>query len=223
VDPKDKIILLDLDGVLADFVSASIRVHQAPTTYDDITTYDYWKKWPSNDNRGQKMDDDEFWKLCSGYDFWYGIEPYAWAEDLYKSLCKISPVKIVTRPRFDDLGCIPAKIQWSVKHLGCNPEDVIPLYDKSLLSSEGHLLIDDSDENVDAFNAGYGGLAVRFPANWNNSYLHGWTAVIDVAQRFKFEEETFRAINDKLRIAAKKVDPDSLHSKLSRGDVTYGT
>jgi hypothetical protein len=205
-----------MDGVVANFVGASIVAHGAPVTYDDIDSYNYWRKWPSNDHRGEKMGDEEFWKYCSGYDFWYNIQPYDWAYDLYKSLCKVLPVKIVTRPRYDDVGCIPAKIQWCVKHLKCSAEDVIPIHDKSVLSYEGHLLIDDCDQNVEEFNVGYGGLAVRFPANWNESYLHGWSASVDVAQRFKLEEQTIRGINDKLRLAAKRVNPKSIHAKIAK-------
>lgn len=215
---SSKVILLDLHGVLANLVEESIKVHCAPTRHDATLEYDYWRKWPSNTHKGEKMTDEEFWSVCSGYEFWSNIEPYPWAVELYRSLCKLSPVKIVTRPRYDDVGCIPAAIHWCERYLSCPREDVIPIHDKSLLSYEDHILIDDSDENVDAFNAGYGGLAVRFPQPWNSSYLFGWTAVIDVAHRFKTEEQSIRRINDKLRIASSKIDPESLHSKLMRGE-----
>ncbi len=209
-----KIILLDLDGVLANLVDASITAHNAPTLHDECDTYNYWRKWPSNEHPGEKMKDAEFWKYCSGYGFWTGIKPYDWAFDLYKGLNKVADVKICTRPRHDDPDCVQGKIDWCKTHLNVPAEDVITIYDKWLLSSENHLLIDDSDENVDLFNGGYGGLAVRFPQPWNNSYLYGWTSLIDVAQRFDFEDPSLRPVDAKLQEMAKRVDKDQLHAKL---------
>ncbi len=80
-------ILLDCDGVLADFASAAIRIHNRPETHADIKRYDFWLDWG--------MTTDDFWKPIKR-DFWLSLEPYPYAVGFFEDLSEIGEITIST-------------------------------------------------------------------------------------------------------------------------------
>ena len=74
-----KEIYLDLDGVCANFVQASINAcgFGGTVSHDDIVTWDYYK-----DNFG--ISANQFWSDIDarGEAFWAGLNPYPWFNQL---------------------------------------------------------------------------------------------------------------------------------------------
>lgn len=167
-------ILLDMDGVLANFVGGAIDAHGADERVEEQTAYNFWRDWPTSwadryEWGENTMSDFEFWTACSGHDFWAGLKPYSWTVELYSELRKIAPVKIVTAPRSRDAGCFSGKLEWLHSHLGVNSTDVVFTSQKWLLNGNMNVLIDDHDDQFDNFIS-HGGDAVIFPQAWNHGY-----------------------------------------------------
>lgn len=164
-------ILLDADGVLVNFVQASLDAHGRLENHDDVKEWDYYYKWG--------MKDDEFWSKIRGHEFWASIKPYPWADELYKELCNLGRVTIVTSPCDDDF-CSAGKNIWIRKHFGLRPKDYFIGGRKELLANPYSVLIDDSEINIAAFRKA-GGHTILFPQPWNA----GTGVYFDVIKRVK--------------------------------------
>lgn len=149
-------IFLDCDGVLADFVSASLAYHGRSEKHDDIKTWNYFAEWG--------MTPEEFWRPLRGRHFWANLKPYPWATELYTALKALGDVTIVTSPS-DDIECASGKAEWLDFHLGIRPEDCFIGKKKHLLSGNG-VLVDDSESQWRMF-VNTGGRCVLFPQPWN--------------------------------------------------------
>lgn len=168
-------ILLDMDGVLADFFKQACKYHGKPYIPSEIKKYNISEIW--------EMSDDEFWEPLQGFDFWSGIEPYDYTEALLQDLRKIAPITICTAPSRDHY-CISGKLSWLEKHLKIKTSDVIFANKKWLLANGSNCLIDDSQEKIDDF-CRYGGNGIIFPQPWNNG-VGNWRSVINkVAEKSK--------------------------------------
>ena len=167
-------ILLDMDGVLVDFVGGCIEAHGSVEKASDQVAYNFWRDWKSAWSRkfewgDESMTDFEFWSACSGGDFWRSLKPYSWTVEFYSELRKIAPVKIVTSPRYEDPECFAGKLHWLKAHLGIEPSDVVFASKKWLLNGNGNILIDDHDDQFDNFIS-HGGDAIIFPQPWNHGF-----------------------------------------------------
>lgn len=147
-------ILLDCDGVIADFVSAANRAHGRECVPQK---YDWWAEWG--------ISEQEFWRPLYGRKFWMGIEPFPYARKLILRLQEFGRVTIVTAPS-DDPECAGAKADWLRFHFSIPQKSVIFGHRKYLLARPGSVLIDDSVRNVTEF-AEHGGEAVLFPQSYN--------------------------------------------------------
>jgi 5'(3')-deoxyribonucleotidase len=159
-------IFLDMDGVLANFLKAACFRHNRPYAPKEIVKFDIASHWG--------ISADDFWAPLCGQEFWENLEPYEWADDLYKGLKEIAPVTILTAPSRDP-GCIPGKFAWLDRHLGVKSYDVIPTGKKHLLARHKRcILIDDSEAKTSKFRE-YGGSAIAFPQHWNEYGSLGYT------------------------------------------------
>lgn len=150
-------ILLDCDGVLADFVSGALKAHDRPEAHDDWVIWDYFRSWcPS---------EEAFWKPLRGAAFWFGLQAYPWAGELLKLFPQSA---IVTAPNLDPT-CIQGKLDWLRAHFGIHQDRIVLTAAKHLLAHPASLLVDDKPDNVDAFRKA-GGHAVLFPQPWNQRY-----------------------------------------------------
>ena len=171
-------ILLDMDGVLVNFVKAASAAHGRPYEPEKITQFSMAELWG--------LSVPEFWKPLVGQQFWADMEPYPWASELLAALREIAPVTICTAPSID-YHCCGAKREWLHQHFGIKSSDVVLANKKWLLAAPNHLLIDDSDRKVKQFkNAG--GRAIIFPQPWNEcaelSGAHAWRLVVEQAKVF---------------------------------------
>ena len=162
-------ILLDCDGVLADFVSASIRVHGQSLAHDEVTDWEYFREWGLSSN--------QFWKPLRGREFWYEqIKPYPWAPELLSKLSALGDVTILTAPSADP-ECPAAKIEWLGDRLGIGMDQILVGRRKYLCARPDSVLIDDSHRTVARFKE-WGGHAIEFPQPWNSSTCVDWRDVV---------------------------------------------
>lgn len=155
------VILLDMDGVLADFVSAAIGVCGLPLKHDEVDQWDFFLPY---------MTAEEFWqKIDAVPGFWSNvIQPYPWAPEIV-ALCKENAKQVV----FASAPCnhpnsAEGKIRWLRRHFFMERDrnDYMLGPDKYLMAKPGRVLIDDNENNCVAFNT-EGGHSVLFPQPWN--------------------------------------------------------
>lgn len=151
------LVLCDLDGVLADFSRAACVLHGRPTYA--VTKWNWYTDWG--------MDSYEFWAPIkdAGVGFYNSfVRPTPWCRELYDYLRLNYPMIIATATPLHP-GLICGKAKWIEDILSPHP----PVHfgnDKSLMAAPDRVLIDDRNENVNAFRDA-GGHAITFPQPWN--------------------------------------------------------
>jgi 5'(3')-deoxyribonucleotidase len=172
-----KKILLDLDGVLVDFVGGACELHGVDDPYasgeaDAAGEYDVIKLLG--------MRAQTFWAPM-GYEFWANLKPYAHLRrvvDLAESAVGAENICILTSPPLT-AGAVEGKMAWIRKHLPDYRRRFLVGPAKEFCAAPDHLLIDDYQRNIDRF-CGAGGQGLLFPAPWND--LHAQDAVAAVEQ-----------------------------------------
>lgn len=170
---KIEAIYLDMDGVLADFVTSSILAlgrtpeevlpRVKPGDYNGI--YD-----------ALGMSESEFWKRIDalgggrapGSLLWENMTPYPWRDKVLAACRKIAPTWILTAPSRNP-GSSFGKVAWLQEWLGASFRDYVLAPRKWHLARPGALLIDDHDENVSKWRE-RGGEAILFPRLWNSGH-----------------------------------------------------
>jgi 5'(3')-deoxyribonucleotidase len=156
---KTKIVLLDMDGVLANFVQAMIDTHGWDLRHDQ------YESWAFHQSLG--MSDEQFWQPTEEPGWWLNIKPYPWAKEVVEMCGRVGKVVFCTSPSAH-AACASEKVQWLRDHglmglrevryqIGCH---------KELFAASGAVLIDDFDRNIAAFRQA-GGLSITFPQPWN--------------------------------------------------------
>jgi 5'(3')-deoxyribonucleotidase len=160
-------ILLDMDGVLSDFLSGALDILNEEYN-KDYTVEDYVKYGKFSINEFYGISISEFWDTLSLEWFWEDLKPFEWTYKLYDGLCQLGDVTIVTSPSLDP-NCAKEKLMWLRRCLGVKSTDVFIGSKKYLMAGNG-ILIDDYYSNVDKFKSN-GGKAVLVPSNWNTPNL----------------------------------------------------
>lgn len=155
-------VFFDLDGVVADFVSAALAVHAAALPVEDVT-------WDFPTQIGfESVDDAKFWAPL-GFDFWAGLALYPDGLCLLKaaeSLVGPDCIALLTSP-CDTPGCVQGKLAWVAKHLPDYRKRLFVGGEKELFAGPAKVLVDDNDTNVERFTRA-GGYAVKPARPWNN-------------------------------------------------------
>lgn len=158
---------LDMDGVLADFVSAICIAHNRPSPYTDPSSYgifDMEKLWG--------ITSKEFW--CSAadtFEFWDEMSKTPEADDLVAYLTRVFGVEnicVLTAPSNSPF-CVPGKRAWIRRYFPQFKDRIIFANSKEFLGGMDKFLIDDRDKNIDAFERA-GGNAVIMPRLWNREW-----------------------------------------------------
>ena len=165
-----KTILLDVDGVVADFYSAALRAHGA----------DPKKMRPGEwDIPGQLgLTETAFWSKIDNHGFWLTLEGYPGHLEFVRDLHQYADwrsIKLVfcTTPSLNP-ECCRAKVEW----LRTQYRDIfgpaltnyiLVGHDKSVLARPDSFLIDDRDKTIEDFKAA-GGRALLFPRPWNSRW-----------------------------------------------------
>ena len=165
-------ILLDLDGVLVNFIGGALREHDiAKNPYDDPRNHGEW-----DIVKLVGMMPAKFWRPL-GHSFWLGLDWMPDGRDILEMLEKaVGPdnIALCTAPCDTD-GCMDGKREWVWEHLPRYKSRLLMTQDKSVSASAHACLVDDSDKNVEKFREA-GGLTILVPRPWNK-----WHALSDRA------------------------------------------
>jgi 5'(3')-deoxyribonucleotidase len=176
------IILLDMDGVIADWFNATLGLYGINTTDLDLprpweyaihTWISKYLKIPiSNERLIGRVD-----VAAEQIQFWsHVVEPYNYTEALLERLAQYETDIFITTSteRFSPLA-YSQKVQWLDRYFPQLPRSKIMLGKaKYLMARRNHILIDDYDNNVDSFIE-HGGKGILFPQPWNTAHEHSNT------------------------------------------------
>lgn len=164
-----KNILLDMDGVLSDFLTGALKVldakYGAAGPGDPVELYvKSHAQFEITNYYG--ITDEEFWAaIANTPNFWYDLPALPWARELLGVIRSFGDVTICSAPG-NDITCCTQKQAWLRDVLDVDYRDVVLCNKKYLLANPDVLLIDDYIKNVDTFRVA-GGRAVLVPSNWN--------------------------------------------------------
>jgi len=153
---KKKIVFLDLDGIIRDFVQGVIDKFNLDITHKDVTHWDYFTK---------DLNLPNFWGELD-YDFWMKLKFTKEAKKVLKIVKPYKPI-ILTSPTYDSAG---ATQQWIKARLPeyFNEDRYLIGPAKWACANENAALIDDAEHNIDGFKE-RGGYGIMWPAPWNRA------------------------------------------------------
>ena len=160
-------ILLDMDGVLANFVRGCCRA----CGRDDSKIIETWPPEEWNLDVVLKMPIEELWKYVNegGSNFWATLDEYEWAKELYVECKKRADVYFLTAPSTHPLS-LAGQLEWIYKFTGdSSHKNYLMGSPKFLCAKPDNVLIDDSDKNCNNFIKA-GGKAILVPQPWNKQY-----------------------------------------------------
>ncbi len=154
-------LLLDCDGILSDFVGASLRylqqAHGLKFTPEQVTEHDICKAL-SLDNITAIWLQHE-WRMPG---FCLGIEPYPGSKDFVESLKQLGDIVVVTAPMAAARPWMYERLEWLEYHYGLT--DVV--FTKHKHHVAGDVMIDDNEGNLLTSLAKY---KVLFRRPWNQT------------------------------------------------------
>lgn len=174
-----KTILLDMDGVLADFFSPAMELFGC-----NLNVYlDTFSERPLEYNVGLWVQRSNLkyahlgnpWETNSWFEqevaiaarrssFWYLLPLYPWADELVHLCAMYGDVYVCTKPMKHG-ECFHQKYLWMKRHFPQLAERLIITNHKQLLASPGVTLIDDFEDTIDKFSKV--GNGILFPQHWN--------------------------------------------------------
>ena len=183
----DKTVLLDMDGVIANFVQGQIDSQGLDITHNE------WASWDFYQTLG--LTDDQMWAPTFVDGWWSNLKVYDWAKDLVKFLRQTHKIVYCTSPSVDHK-CPGEKILWLRQNgfMSWTRNDYQIGPNKELNAKSGVILIDDSDANGIEYTA-QGGNFILFPQPWNaNGYISEHSMLSSMA----YVKEQFNEMNNEL-------------------------
>lgn len=156
---------LDMDGVIADFVTGACIAHGRPSPYtepESLGIFDMEKLW--------SVTPAEFWFPINagGFAFWSGLAKTPEADGIVSLVSEafgVENVAILTSPSMD-AGCVPGKRAWIAKYFPQFSNRILFGSAKEFLAGPDKFLVDDRDKNILDFEK-HGGIGVTVPRPWN--------------------------------------------------------
>ena len=143
-------VLLDCDGVLADFIGGVLRVgHQISgvrRSKSSITEWDFIRNVVRTDREYVELH-----HRIIGSGFCASLRPISGAVDAVRLLQQFADVYVVTAPHLDSSTWVNERLQWLALHFGVPPSNVILASTKSLI--DGDVFVDDHEGHVTAWQA----------------------------------------------------------------------
>lgn len=160
-------ILLDMDGVLVDFIGGAKKLHNVhvPNHPHVPATQTEQAPWEIEPIFG--MSAPELWDPM-GRSFWANLDPLPQMPSIVGQLearFGEENICLLTSPIRTD-GCIDGKMDWIKKHLPQYRRRFLVGPAKQFCASERHALVDDHAKNIEAFKDA-GGYTFLSPAPWN--------------------------------------------------------
>lgn len=174
--------LLDMDGVLVDFVSGACNAHGLVYPYDNPRFHGEWdfhKLSGLSGNQFYKPFDAQFWSDLD----WMpdGREILAWLEAKFgqPNIC------LLTSPPRTNIGeCVKGKMDWVSKHCPQFERQILIGPSKEFCAHRGSILVDDKDSNCDAYRAA-GGHVHLVPRPWNSSHRLSHAVMEDLVTKLR--------------------------------------
>lgn len=180
--------LLDMDGVLVDFISGAIKLHNLPChPYDNPKMHGIWDFVPS-----LGMSENEFWKNAD-QKFWSELEPTEECFEIVKMMeaeFGQDNICLLTSPCLNH-GCIPGKMEWIEKYLPAYKCRFLAGPRKEFCAHNKAILVDDNDNNLRAFNA-HGGWVIPVPRKWNQYHTYHNTPMNIIRTTLNVLKESLR-------------------------------
>lgn len=183
---KIRRIILDMDGILTDFVGAACKAWG--TTVEQITPHwEIGKVWdlsePISGAIGSFVED--FWRpIDKDRTFWSDMDETKWHDDILQVVRKMADEwHIVTAPS----ACVTSyggKLAWLKTNYGSGFDRFAITPHKEIFAQPGVVLIDDNEKNCAKFIEA-GGSAVLFPAYYNRLYEYRFDPVQYVYNELK--------------------------------------
>jgi len=155
------IYAIDMDGVVADFVSAAARAHGVMISEWPAGEYDICKVFRIPSNR--------FWGALDSEAFWSGIPLTSFADELMY-LLNGKEKFFLTSPTMSPQS-LAGKCRWIQAMYPKMGRKFLIGPQKHYCARPGTCLVDDSDANVNEFRKA-GGQAVLVPQPWNSAHDH---------------------------------------------------
>ena len=158
-----KIVFVDLDGVLCDFVGGVLKLH-------GLEMPNFNGAYDISDVLGMSV--NKFWGAINEKDdFWATLEKTADSDEILQILEKsfgTSNIFFLSSPQ-NNSACYKGKIEWVIKNYSAYKKRLILTGHKHLLASKGRYLVDDSEVNCAKFSS-RGGKSFLYGRAWNRSY-----------------------------------------------------
>lgn len=159
-------VLLDMDGVCANFLYGALNLFGRPDLYSG------WPVGLWDMTQALGIDSGAFYDglARAGSQFWADLPPLPWMRFLFDSLLTLGDkygfdVAFCSTP-VRHASCAKGKVEWIQRHFGYDFTDYILAHDKTLLARPSTLLIDDLEANVLSFCKA-GGFGILCPAVTN--------------------------------------------------------
>jgi len=161
-------ILLDLDGVLVDFVGAACEVHGVSDPFSEPLASGAKGNWELDKLMG--LSGNEFWSRFD-HDFWAGVSFTPDGQDIriaVEEAVGAENVCLLTSPTLSPEAA-SGKMEWIQNNLPDYSRRFLIGSAKQFCASRDSLLIDDADRNVKVFSDA-GGNVILVPRPWNANW-----------------------------------------------------
>lgn len=152
-----KTILIDVDGVVADFTGDLLRAVDSDLTPDDITSWDIFDLLGDGAERARD--------ICRQDDFWRGLSVLPGAYEAVEKLQRDNEIFWVTSPWWSCRTWEHARREWLRRHFGTKPNNVITTSAKHMVC--GDVFIDDKPQHVERWAARHPGVAWLYDQPYN--------------------------------------------------------
>lgn len=162
------IVFVDMDGVMANFVKAVCSLYKVD--YNSVLKDWIPGEWNISKNMPHaKSDFDIFTDIgFKGVHFWRDIQPYNYTGALWGMVsARFNDAFALTHPT-KTVSCFAGKSMWMLYHVD-RLDKLILTTRKELLAAPGRLLIDDNDNNCNAWRD-HGGISILVPRPWNSAH-----------------------------------------------------
>lgn len=187
-----KRLLLDVDGVLANFTKTAVDLINR--MFDRSYATEQVTKFSIEDSLGLSARERERWttRLTSTPGACASIEPYEGAIEAVDRLGRLLPVYAVTAPWHTSPTWVYERTMWLQRHFGIPPQRVIPTHAKYAV--RGLVLVDDRlkhleswcAENVEVEAYESVGVLWRTPHNrdetWEGPTVDNWHALEEIVR-----------------------------------------
>lgn len=175
------LVLLDVDGVIADFVGASLDAIERHMgirfAADQVTSYDF-RSLPGWDSIK-----DRFWELTRSIGFCQKIEPFPGAVEGVGRLREVATVEFLTSPMHGSPTWVHERDFWLERHFGAHHRDVMHVRKKERV--RGDFLVDDSADKVESWRKAHlDGVGIVWTRPYNGGLegprVAGWDELLQM-------------------------------------------